>query len=66
MDSKWKKYNGPARYNITACVCPKCRLHHTQRMFWSGRGTPRKYCDSCREKTGDIERLDIQSVPVPV
>lgn len=31
-----------------ACVCPKCLRVHTIKMHWIGRGTPRKFCQTCR------------------
>lgn len=31
-----------------ACICPKCLKVHSIRMHWIGRGTPRKFCISCR------------------
>lgn len=31
------------------CVCPKCGITHVLKFFWSGRGTPRRYCHRCRE-----------------
>jgi transposase-like protein len=31
------------------CVCPKCGRKHIMNFHWIGRGTPRKYCQSCRD-----------------
>ena len=31
------------------CLCPKCGKKHTMNFHWIGRGTPRKYCQSCRD-----------------
>jgi len=31
------------------CVCPRCGMTHVLNFFWSGKGTPRKYCHRCRE-----------------
>jgi predicted RNA-binding Zn-ribbon protein involved in translation (DUF1610 family) len=31
------------------CVCPKCGKKHIMNFHWIGRGTPRKYCQSCRD-----------------
>ena len=31
-----------------ACICPKCVKTHFIKMHWIGRGTPRKFCPSCR------------------
>ena len=33
------------------CVCPLCRQKHLMSIHWIGRGTPRKFCDRCREQS---------------
>ena len=30
------------------CICPKCGQKHIMAFHWIGRGTPRKYCPSCK------------------
>jgi transposase-like protein len=30
------------------CICPKCSQRHVMAFHWIGRGTPRKYCQSCK------------------
>jgi transposase-like protein len=30
------------------CLCPKCGRKHVMSFHWIGRGTPRKYCQSCK------------------
>jgi hypothetical protein len=30
------------------CICPKCSQRHVMTFHWIGRGTPRKYCQSCK------------------
>jgi transposase-like protein len=30
------------------CICPKCGQRHVMAFHWIGRGTPRKYCPSCK------------------
>ena len=30
------------------CICPKCGQRHVVVFNWIGRGTPRKYCQSCK------------------
>jgi len=30
------------------CICPKCSQKHVMAFHWIGRGTPRKYCQSCK------------------
>lgn len=32
------------------CVCPLCSKTHKIRMFWTGNGTPKKYCRQCTNK----------------
>jgi len=31
------------------CICPKCGTRHNTYLYWNGRGTPRKFCRSCRD-----------------
>lgn len=31
------------------CICPKCRMKYNRLIFWTGNGTPRIFCDDCRE-----------------
>lgn len=31
------------------CICPKCGDQHAMNLVWIGRGTPRKYCNQCKE-----------------
>jgi hypothetical protein len=31
------------------CICPKCDKKHLLNFHWIGRGTPRKYCQPCRD-----------------
>ena len=35
------------------CLCPKCGRKHVMTFHWIGRGTPRKYCQSCKGSYGD-------------
>jgi hypothetical protein len=30
------------------CICPMCGKKHIMSFHWIGRGTPRKYCPTCR------------------
>ena len=30
------------------CICPKCGDKHIMNFHWIGRGTPRKFCQSCK------------------
>lgn len=38
-----------AKTKIT-CVCPGCGKMHIMQIRWIGRGVPRKFCQSCRER----------------
>jgi len=31
------------------CICPQCEKKHILNFHWIGRGTPRKYCQNCRD-----------------
>ncbi len=44
-----KSYNSKMKVE---CICPKCGQRHVMALHWIGRGTPRKYCQSC--KVGSI------------
>ena len=35
------------------CLCPKCGRKHVMTFHWIGRGTPRKYCPSCKGSYGN-------------
>jgi len=39
------KYNDKIKVE---CICPKCGQKHKMNFHWIGRGTPRKYCPSCK------------------
>jgi hypothetical protein len=30
------------------CICPKCGIKHKMNLHWIGRGTPRKFCQTCK------------------
>ena len=36
--------------SMIECICPGCGELHTMKIHWSGRGVPRKFCESCRER----------------
>ncbi len=40
-----KSYNPKMKVE---CICPKCGQRHEMSFHWIGRGTPRKYCPSCK------------------
>ena len=38
------------RNKPTECICPICRKRHWLRLYFTGRGIPRKYCEHCSQK----------------
>lgn len=40
------------------CICPKCGVSHRMKLFWSGRGKPKKYCQPCKSFVSTIESID--------
>ena len=32
------------------CICPGCGKFHILKMHWIGRGVPRRFCQSCRDR----------------
>lgn len=39
------------------CICPKCRKIHKVYMFWTGKSTPRKYCEKCKDLISRVYNL---------
>jgi transposase-like protein len=37
------------------CICPGCGRMHIMKMRWIGRGVPRKFCQSCRERETPLD-----------
>jgi hypothetical protein len=37
------------------CICPGCRRRHNLSFNWTGRGTPRKFCQSCRDRETPLD-----------
>ena len=40
------------------CVCPGCGKVHVMKMKWIGRGVPRKFCQSCRDRETPLDDED--------
>jgi hypothetical protein len=38
-----------------ACICPGCGKMHIMKMHWIGRGVPRKFCESCRDRETSLD-----------
>lgn len=47
VDNRLIHMNNCKKYHL--CICPKCRIKHKKRLFWSGNGIPRIYCKDCRQ-----------------
>ena len=45
FESDDKSYNSKMKVE---CICPKCGQKHIMAFHWIGRGTPRKYCQTCK------------------
>jgi transposase-like protein len=43
-----------ARTSITKCICPRCNRKHKMRLFWTGKGTPKKHCKNCKREIEDL------------
>jgi len=37
------------------CICPNCGKMHIMKMRWIGRGIPRKFCQSCRDRETPLD-----------
>jgi transposase-like protein len=37
------------------CICPGCGKFHIVKMHWIGRGVPRKFCQSCRDRQAPLD-----------
>ena len=49
MDDIQLDEEGPqATKTLVVCICPKCGKRHRLSFFWTGKGTPRKFCMSCK------------------
>lgn len=45
------------------CICPRCGAVHKMKLLWIGRGTPKKYCQTCKNYVTSIEPLDFCGLP---
>jgi hypothetical protein len=55
------------RDNLTIeCICPKCGVTHRMKLLWSGRGKPKKYCQTCKIFVSTLESIDCCNLPGPV
>lgn len=44
----------PGTKRAVQCLCPKCNKRHSAKLFWTGSGTPRLYCQRCRDLIATI------------
>lgn len=56
MQNRSDTRKGP--YTLWQCTCPRCGTTHTLRLFWSGIGTPRKFCQECNSYRHSISALE--------
>lgn len=40
------------------CICPGCGKMHVMKIYWIGRGVPRKFCESCRNRETPLDDED--------
>jgi len=40
------------------CICPGCGKMHVMKIRWIGRGVPRKFCESCRNRETSLDDED--------
>jgi transposase-like protein len=40
------------------CICPGCGKMHVMKIHWIGRGVPRKFCESCRNRETPLDDED--------
>jgi hypothetical protein len=48
------------------CICPKCGIVHRMKLFWSGRGKPKKYCPPCKGFVSTIEPNDFCGIAADI
>jgi hypothetical protein len=40
---------------MVECICPGCGKFHHMKIYWSGRGVCRKFCQSCRDRETPLD-----------
>jgi len=48
------------------CDCPKCGISHRMKLLWSGRGKPKKYCQTCKSFVSTIESTEFCGLPADI
>jgi len=46
------------------CVCPKCGITHRMKILWSGRGKPKKFCQTCKMYIATLETVELPRTSV--
>jgi hypothetical protein len=48
---------GPGRRgkSMVECLCPGCGKFHSMKIYWSGRGVCRKFCQTCRDRESPLD-----------
>ena len=54
---EWSGGGAPGKSKVM-CICPGCGKTHVMKMRWIGRGVPRKFCQSCRDRETPLDDLD--------
>lgn len=54
---KASQIEGPSKSKVE-CICPGCGKMHIMKMRWIGRGVPRKFCQSCRDRETPLDHDD--------
>jgi hypothetical protein len=47
-------YNLKRTTRVVECICPNCGCAHKRKIFYTGRGLPRKFCVSCEDLADSI------------
>jgi len=51
MRQQHKLYKSTETYHI--CKCPTCEKTYKKKLYWTGNGIPKVFCDSCQIPTED-------------
>jgi hypothetical protein len=55
MARKRRTYETRTYDTMVVCKCPKCEVIHKIKMYWTGKGMPKIYCDKCMPVICKIE-----------
>lgn len=58
MKTKYKtNYIKSTSGQVQICICPKCQRKHKRQFYWTGKGIPKIFCDTCRQSIDTYEQL---------